>query len=127
MKLANLDNKIIEALKPKLFDLFIEKHDIVWSWGDFFDSVDFIELNGYQVLLPIEEDRRPNVSVLRCIESKDEKTLTLFLRDTTYIEQPYREWAWTGFVAVCDKFEDQDFYVATVYHEWFILDEVPKR
>ena len=127
MKLANLDNKIIEALKPKLFDLFIEKHDIVWSWGDFFDSVDFIELSGYQVLLPIEEDRRPNVSVLRCIESKDEKTLTLFLRDTTYIEQPYREWAWTGFVAVCDKFEDQDFYVATVYHEWFILDEVPKR
>jgi hypothetical protein len=27
-----------------------------------------------------------------------------------------------GFIAVCEKFPEEDFFVATLYHEWFIVD-----
>ena len=27
-----------------------------------------------------------------------------------------------GFVAICDKFPDEEFYVAIVYHEWFMVE-----
>gem|GEM_PF-1873849 len=28
-------------------------------------------------------------------------------------------------MAVCDRMKGQDFYLATVYHEWFIIEPSP--
>jgi hypothetical protein len=44
------------------------------------------------------------------------------LKDTTYIDNPRREFLDAGYVAVCDKFSGEDFYIAIVYHEWFMVD-----
>jgi hypothetical protein len=44
--------------------------------------------------------------------------LTLFLRDPTYGE----EWYDSGFLAICEKLPGQEFFLATVYHEWFVID-----
>jgi hypothetical protein len=43
--------------------------------------------------------------------------LTIFLRDTTYGQ----EWYDAGFLAVCERLPGEDFYLATVYHAWFIF------
>ena len=51
--------------------------------------------------------------------------MTVFLKDTTFVDDPAREWWDAGFVAVVERFEDRDFHVATLYHEWFILSEMP--
>lgn len=127
MKLADLPAKLIKVIKARRFDWFVEKHEGPWAWEYFLDDCEFMEVNGHQVLLPVEKERHQNITILRCLESHDGQSLTLFLKDTTYVEEPEREWAWTGFMAVCDKFEGQEFFVAILYHEWFIIDEIPKR
>jgi hypothetical protein len=86
MKLADLDPKVIHAIKERRFDWFVEK-----------------------------------------LESCDGQSLMLFLRDTTYCADPEREWAEAGFVAVCDKLEGEDFFIATLYHQCYLVDEMTKR
>ncbi|MCP4109158.1 MAG: hypothetical protein GY749_27120 [Desulfobacteraceae bacterium] len=62
-----------------------------------------------------------NVTILRCIEGDNGSVLTIFLKDTTYVSNPDDEMFDAGFVAVCDKFQGEDFYIAVLYHEWFII------
>jgi hypothetical protein len=73
------------------------------------------------VLLPIGKEHLPNITVLRCIASDDGQTLTLFLKDTTFATDPRYETLMAGFLAICDKMPGEDFFVAIVYHEWFII------
>jgi hypothetical protein len=63
-----------------------------------------------------------NITLQRCIPSQDEGVLPLFLKDTTYVDRPQDEFLRAGFLAVCDRFPEHDFYVASVYHEWFMVD-----
>lgn len=37
-------------------------------------------------------------------------------------EDPDEELFWGGFLAICEKFPDEDFFLTTLYHEWFIVD-----
>jgi hypothetical protein len=127
MKLADLDPKIIQEIKSRRFDWFVEKHEGPWLWEYFLKHCEIIEINGHQVLLPAHIENHPNIKVLRCLESSDGQTLTIFLKDTTYVTDPDREWAEAGFMAVCDKFKGQDFFIATHYHECYLIDEMPKR
>ncbi|MGF1515463.1 MAG: hypothetical protein ACFB5Z_17425 [Elainellaceae cyanobacterium] len=76
-------------------------------------------VEGRAVLLPVERSHHENVTVLRAIWSADGQSLTLFLKDTTY----GNEWYDSGFLAVCDKLVGEEFYVATLYHEWFIIEQ----
>jgi hypothetical protein len=74
-------------------------------------------IDGYPVLLPIERSHHPNITILRTIWSSDSHSLTLFLKDTTY-DDP----SMSGYLAVCDKAAGEMFFLAVVYHEWFIIE-----
>ena len=83
---------------------------------------EFLDVGGSSVLLPIDAERHPNVTTLRVIPSADGRVLTIFLRDTTYGQ----DWFDSGFIAVCEDLFDAGFYVATVYHEWFVVEQPPE-
>lgn len=120
MKVTDLSPEILEKIKAVRFDRIYEKHEGPWKWSYWLDDdeVDFIQMSGYDVLLPIEQDHYPNITPLRVIPSYDGKTLTIFFQDTTYTQDPFD----AGYLAICEKFPGENFFVATVYHEWFILN-----
>jgi hypothetical protein len=122
MKLANLPAETRERIRQLRYDRIIEKHEgpEKWSWvvDDF--KTDFLVIEGRHVLLPVPEKRLRNLTVLRCIPSADGQSLTLFLKDTTFVEGPEWESLLAGFIAICDKLPGEEFFVAIVYHEWYI-------
>jgi hypothetical protein len=38
------------------------------------------------------------------------------------VTDPRDEYFAAGYVAVCEQFPEQDFYVAILYHEWFMVE-----
>ena len=124
MKLSSLPPLVLERVRTHKWDGIIEKHEGPFDYGEFsrFTDPEFMIINGFNVLLPVGREHHPNITVLRCIESADQNTLTIFLKDTTYVKSPSREFLDAGYVAVCDKFPNEDFYIAIVYHEWFMVD-----
>jgi len=77
---------------------------------------------GRPVLLPVDRNRHQNITILRSIASEDGHSLTVFLKDTTHCPDPEQEIFWSGRMAVCDRMLGEDFFIAIVYHEWFIID-----
>lgn len=126
MTFASLSAATVETIKTLRYDRIVEKHEGPFDWRFLVEHGDaeFIEVAGRPVLLPVYRDQHANISVLRCIVSEDGRSLTIFLKDTTYTQdvEPEDEFFYAGFVAVCDKFPGEEFFVATVYHEWFIVD-----
>jgi hypothetical protein len=124
VRLADLSPATRERLDAWRWDRIIEKHEGPWSWGDTlaYTNAEFMSIDGRDVLLPLDAEQRPNVTILRTIVGADERTLTIFLKDTTYATDPEWERFTAGFLAVCDRFPGEEFYVAVVYHEWFIIE-----
>jgi hypothetical protein len=129
MRVADLSPEVVQQIRSCRYDRIIEKHEGPERWDAIFRysyDPEFIEVDGFFVLLPIEGERLSNISVLRCVVSRDEQTLTLFLKDTTFAEaydvDPEEDIFYTGFLAVCDKVPGQEFFLAIVYHEWFIVE-----
>lgn len=128
MRLADLPAPTIEKIKAYHFDRIIEKHEGPARWASVLTYYDpeFMEIEGYQVLLPVVRENHPNITILRCIVSRDEQTLTIFLKDMTlkefYEDDRYWEMFGAGFVAICDKVAGEAFYIAILYHEWFITE-----
>jgi hypothetical protein len=124
MKISDLSSTAIEKIKSYRYDRIVEKHEGPWDWKDElkYHKPEFIETNGYHILLPRDQEHNPNITILRCIVSDDKQTLTIFLKDTTYVENPRNEFFDAGFVAVCEKVEGEDFYLAVLYHEWFMVE-----
>jgi hypothetical protein len=121
MKVANLQPDVIERIKQIRYDRIVEKHEGPWDYaGDFrFRDPEFMQAGEWWVLLPVDGEQRPNITFLRTIISADGSVLTIFLHDTTYYgDDPFS----AGYVAICERFPGADFYVATVYHEWFIFE-----
>lgn len=100
MNLPNLAAETIEKIKTYWFDRIVEKHEGPEFWKSFLEHYDleFLQFNGHEVLLPVERKHHPNITLLRCIESADKQSLTLFLKDTTYEDEPFL----AGFLAVCE-------------------------
>src|SRR6266568_4487523 len=124
MKLSDLPSEVIERIKSYRYDQILEKHEGPENWASvlrYFEP-EFLRLSGYDVLLPVSRRQHPNIQMLRCIVGDGGKTLTLFLRDTTYTSSPQDEMFDAGRIAICDRFEDQGFYLTIVYHEWFIIE-----
>lgn len=123
LKVADLSPAIIERIRVYRYDEIGEKHEGPENWDAAFRfrRPEFIDIGGYAVLLPLNAKHRANISILRCIVSQDQRTLTVFLKDTTFVSDPREEMFEAGRLAICEKFEDQDFYLALVYHEWFIV------
>jgi hypothetical protein len=102
----------------------LEKDEGPWDWeGDFrYSNPEFIMAEGQPVLLPIDRDQHANITILRVVVSEDGKTLTVFLKDTTYVSDPESEYFDAGCLAICELIPGEPSYVATVYHEWMIVE-----
>ena len=125
IQLKNLSKDTIEKIKSYRYDRIYEKHEGPEDWSSMIEyhDAEFIEIAGKPVLLPIDQEQHANITILRTITDKEEKTITVFLKDTTYVENPEDEWFMAGFVAICDKVPGEEFYIAILYHEWFIIDD----
>lgn len=120
MKLTDLSSETREKIKTLRWDCIIEKHEGPESWESVlrYSDPEFMLIDGQSVLLPIEKTQHPNITILRTIWSNDGNSLTLFLKDTTYDNDPFI----SGYMAVCDKVAGENFFLAILYHEWFIIE-----
>ena len=120
MKFSELPPEAVESLKERRYDRIIEKHEGPerWKWQIEHGECEFIQIGEHFVLLPVYLEHFPNITILRVVESKDSKVLTVFLKDTTFYDDDFM----SGFVAVCEKFVGEEFFTAIVYHEWFIVE-----
>ncbi|MFE4108421.1 hypothetical protein [Almyronema epifaneia] len=120
MQLADISPECLEIIRAVRWDRIIEKHEGPDSWAAVlrWHDPEFLMVEGHPVLLPVDQARHRNITILRTIWSEDGHSLTLFLQDKTYDDH----WSASGFMAVCDRLPGQDFYLAILYHEWFILE-----
>ena len=124
LTIANLSAEAIAKIRACQWDRIIEKHEGPETWASILDhhQPDFMRIVGFPVLLPIERERHPHITILRTIVSSDGNSLTVFLKDKSRYPDPEDELFWTGRIAVCDRMQGEDFFIAIVYHEWFIID-----
>ena len=124
MELSALSPETLDRLKSWRWNRIIEKHEGPARWESTlrYAEPDFMTIGGRDVLLPIGREQHPNVTFVRAIVSDDGQVLTLFLKDTTYVTSQEYEMFEAGYLAICDRFPGEDFYVAVVYHEWFIVE-----
>jgi hypothetical protein len=124
MNLSSLSSTVIDNLKIWRWDRFIEKHEGPERWEDTLKYADpeFMLIDGRHVLLPVDHEHHPHITILRCVASENQRTLTIFLKDTTYVKEPREEFLYAGYVAICDRFPGEEFYLAILYHEWFMIE-----
>jgi hypothetical protein len=124
MKLAELSPEVIEKIKTIRYDRILEKHEGPWSWDSEFQYGDpeFMIIQNRPVLLPIDRKYHTHITVLRVVVSENDKALTLFLKDTTYTSDPEWENFDAGRIAICENMPGQNFYITTVYHECFLVE-----
>ncbi|MFN6442061.1 MAG: hypothetical protein RMY35_035040 [Nostoc sp. DedSLP01] len=120
MKIADLSDQTREKIKSVRWDRIIEKHEGPEDWESVlkYEEPEFIEIEGCFVLLPVDKSHHPNISIIRSILSRDNNSVTLFLSDSTCEDDPF----FSGFIAVCDRLKGEEFFLAIVYHEWFIIE-----
>ncbi|OUL24438.1 hypothetical protein BV378_18820 [Nostoc sp. RF31YmG] len=123
MKLVELSQGALEKIKSVRWDRTIEKHEGPEDWAAVLRCCEseFIMIEGHPVLLPVERSHHANITILRAIFSNNGKSLTLFLKDTTFDDDPF----FAGFVAVCDRVVGENFFLAILYHEWFVIERSP--
>lgn len=46
------------------------------------------------------------------------EALTVFLKDTTFGDDDFL----AGFMAVCDRLKGEEFFIAILYDEWFVIE-----
>ena len=125
MRFNELSPATLERIRTYRYDRIIEKHEGPEEWTSILKWYDpeFLEITGHQVLLPVGRDQHVNITILSCIPSADGKYLTIFLKDTTYSgDDPKWEMFSAGFLAICEKLPEEQFFLAIVYHEWFIVE-----
>ena len=147
MKLADLPREVIEDLcqddswRLDIDPGFDSKHEFWMVWRHFValpeepppyseatedDLADFLNVNGFDLLLPVPRTHHPNIRIIRLIPSADRQTLTLFLHDSFHESWFTDSWgARYGFLAVADHYQkyDCDFYLASYYHFSSLVNE----
>ena len=121
MKVSDLSEVALAKIKSVRWDRIIEKHEGSARWDSEFryGEPEFIEVEGRWVLLPVESSHHPNIRILWAIWSADGNSLTVFFKDTTFDD----DWSMSGFMGVCDRVKEEDFLLAVLYHEWFIIEK----
>ena len=124
MKLAELTAQTLEKIQTVRWDRIIEKHEGPETWASVlrYSSPEFMVIEGQPILLPVDQSHHANITILRTIWSNDGNSLTLFLKDTTYYDDLFM----SGYMAVCDKVVGENFYLAILYHEWFVIEPSPQ-
>lgn len=69
----------------------------------------------------IDREYHANITILRTTWSGDGNSVTIFLTDSTY----ELDASGVGYVAICNKVAGEEFWLAVVYHEWFIIEPDP--
>jgi hypothetical protein len=141
MKVADLSELTRQKIAKVRWDSIIEKHEGPFDWEYVFDddpeplifenrpdlgvttrqqedNPEFLVIDNRPVLLPIPLKHHPNIEIVRTIWSTDGNSVTIFLTDTTY----GNDWSDIGYLAVCDKVAGEEFWLAILYHEWFVLE-----
>ena len=103
----------------------------VWELGLQYGCM-FMNFNGYDVLLPLPEEQRSNISLIWLVISPDNNLLMLYLEDTSFWVEEDSQWCEsdvdkrrrTDFVTIAEKVPEQTFYIATFYHHG-ILNKQP--
>jgi len=126
MTFASLSPEQLDKIRACEWDGIIEKHEGPEDWVSMLEYYDleFLEIAGRPILLPVNQERHKNISILRSIVSSDDNSLTVFLKDTTHCPDPKEEMFCAGFMAVCDRMAGEDFFLTILYHEWFIIDRM---
>lgn len=124
MKVAKLSPQARKKIRAWRYDRIIEKHEGPFDWDKEFKwgQFEFMNIEGHQVLLPVEKEDHPNITIIRCIPSADGHSLTIFLKDMTNVPDQSCAFRMAGYVAICDKVPGEPFFVAILYHEWFMVD-----
>ena len=124
MKLTELSPQAIRKFQSLKWDGILEKHEGPFTWSDtlHYRDPDFLIISGRPVLLPLGRDHHPHIAVIRCDVREDGGSLTLFFKDTTYCDDSEED-LFCGYVAVCDRIEDEKFFVAFLLHEWYIINQ----
>ena len=147
MKLADLPKEVIGDLcqddywRLDIDPGFDSKHEFWMVWRHFValpeeasrvyestenDLAEFLNFDSFDVLLPVSRTHHPHIRLIRLIQSKDEKALTLFLHDSFHQEWFKDSWgARYGFLAVADRYQKFgcDFYLASYYHFSYLINE----
>lgn len=141
MKVADLPALVIEELGVSEYwrlDIdpgFDAKHEFFMRWEYLLPNprtanyeeeelAEFINFNGYEVLLPIGYAHHPHLHVLRLNVNADETSLTLFLLDTyhsSWFDDIHS--ARYGFLAVADRYQNHEcnFFIASYYHFSYLI------
>ena len=124
LTVAGLSTEAISKIRAYQWNGIIEKHEGPEDWNFTLTTYnpEFLSAAGFPILLPVGRECNPNITILRSIVSRDGDSLTVFLKDTTYYPDPEDELFWTGRMAVCDRVPGEDFFLAIVFHEWFVTD-----
>lgn len=147
MKLADLPPEVIDDLSNEQqwrLDIdpgFDTKHEFWMAWRHFLilpaqdssfspnpndELAEFLNFQGYNVLIPVPRNHHPDIQLIRLIPSLDQSTLTIFLHDSFHKEWFEDSWrARYGFLAVADRYVKFgcDFYVASYYHFCHLLNQ----
>ena len=138
LKLKNLSPETLNKIEQIRWDRIIEKHEGPFTWEDeinvrplppellkhfpdndpISETPEFIEIGSYDVLLPVGRKHHANITILNFFFSQDLNKMVIYLKDTTYGDDNFS----SGFVAICDLIQPENFFIATLYHEWFVVD-----
>jgi len=125
LTIAELSEEALNKIRAYDYDCIIEKHEGPEDWAATLTTYnpEFLLIAGLSVLLPFDRKRHPNVTILRSIVSRDGDSLTVFLKDTTLYPDPEDELFCAGRMAVCDRVLGEEFFLAVVFHEWFVIND----
>lgn len=111
-----------EKITHYRYDSLLEgKHEGPYSYVDDLKSItlDFINVDGHNVILPVDKTHHANIEILRSHISQDGQQLAVYLKDTTHIKDPVL----SGWFAYCERVSEEEFFVATLYHEWYAIEQ----
>jgi hypothetical protein len=137
LTIEELSPETIVKISQIRYDRIIEKHEGPFSWKNEFDEPEelpkewlarmpdynpidekpqFLTIDGHNVLLPVGREHHSHITILHHFLSEDRAKLVIYLKDSTYYEDDLT----IGFMSICDLVEPENFYISTVYHEWFM-------
>lgn len=126
MTIEDLAPEVRQKLEQVRYDDFDGKHEGPWNLlvpdEPSEEQPEFLLASGFWILLPRSHCQHLNITFERVIESRDGQVLTIFLRDTSFLD-PGDVSIFSGyFVAICEKFPGQDFFVARLFHERYFVE-----
>jgi hypothetical protein len=139
LKIEELSQETIAKLSQIRYDRIIEKHEGPFDWKSKFseprklpkeylehypdynpidEKPQFLTVGKHNILLPVGREHHSHITILHYFLSEDHAKLVIYLKDSTYYEDDLT----IGFMSICDLVEPENFYISTVYHEWFMTD-----